>query len=180
MVKDTNELIINLNQLKDEIINSVNMGGSDVNRSLSQKLLELSSKDSENAELYQLISLLNSNIDTEHIKFKKKSIEVINKLITIKINSLQMMKEISDNIEGINVKTDIINKKISRESSGMKIPYIGLIKVKDVLLFIIITFLILFLAYEKDPIATGKTLNSINYMKEISIKNLKAENHEKN
>jgi len=134
MIKDTDELINELNKIKDSMIESLNMGGSDNNRVLSDKLLELSAKDTNNAELYQLISLLNSNVDTDHIRFKKKVIQITNKIINANIDNLKAVKQLSNDLTLNNIKTDEVAEKVKKNNTGLKIPYIGIFKIKDILM----------------------------------------------
>jgi len=161
MIKDTDELINELNKIKDSMIESLNMGGSDNNRVLSDKLLELSAKDTDNAELYQLISLLNSNIDTDHIQFKKKVIQVANQIINANIDNLRSIKQLSDDLTLNNIKTDKVAEHIDKHNTGFKIPHIGIIKIKDILVVVLVSFIILFLAYSKDFDATSKSIDTM-------------------
>jgi len=149
---DLGKISTHLNELKDNLIYTVQ--SSENTSDLSSRLIELTKTDPDNADIYQLIVLVNSNLETDHKSFKAITIKIINDMITSKLTILQTLGTMDTR-----VKT--LESKIKAETKGVKVPFVGNLKLKDLWLFVVSLFTILVLSYKIVPQETAKVMEGI-------------------
>jgi len=154
---EINNIILNLKQLKVEILNIVNT--SESNDELSMRLITQSGNDPENTEIYQTIIFMNSSLETSYKTFKTKAVKLIDAVIQEKIESLILMKHLSDEVEDLKAS----NGKM------IKLPIFGLVKAKDIFIYLVVTFLILFNSFQLNSDAAKDALNYMTGSKKVKL-----------
>lgn len=155
--EEINKIINNLQQLKMEILNIINT--SESNDELSMRLITQSGKDPENTEIYQTIIFMNSSLETSYKTFKTKAVKLIDSVIQEKQESLRLMKQIAEEVENL------------KQSNGklIRVPFLGKIKLKDIFVYILITFLILFNSFQLNSNAAMDAINVMSGNKTIEL-----------
>ncbi|EJF05976.1 hypothetical protein ThvES_00019650 [Thiovulum sp. ES] len=172
------EQMTHLNKIKDSLISAVHSG--DKSNELYLKVVSLLKDYPEHSDILDIILLLNSNLNTDNTRFRTVIVNAIRDMISIKLNSMQVITDLSDRVDKLEhaksittIKGDSCELPSSTQDIGKSIPTSGThftVLVHTVLkaftenkhVFMgTVTFVTLYVAYSFNPSATDHVIGLI-------------------
>lgn len=111
------ELRFHMKEIQGSLLST--LGDSDSVEDLTSRLMTLVQEDPDNADVYQLIVVINNGIDTSHRSFKQVFRKIIHDMITVATATLDHIQTIDNRVSDL----EAINE-------GVKVPFVGKVKLK--------------------------------------------------